>query len=68
MLVRGCNTCGYAPLSACRCGDGKAETAKTLTEIGEMLLLAVSRLTDSERKKLGAALMKNIKKPIGRNK
>jgi hypothetical protein len=38
----------------------------TLDEIGTLLVKAVRKLSVDERKRLAAALLENIKKPVGK--
>jgi hypothetical protein len=38
----------------------------TLDEIGVLLVKAVRKLSVDERKRLAAALLENIKKPVGK--
>ena len=37
----------------------------TLDEIGALLVKALLKLSEEERKRSGAALMENLKKPVG---
>jgi hypothetical protein len=59
---QGCTTCGYI---TCRCGEDQTNW-KTLDEICELLMKAILKLSDEERKRLGVALMENVKKPVGK--
>jgi hypothetical protein len=38
----------------------------TLDEIGELLMKAILKLSEEERKRLGAALLQDLRKPIGK--
>ena len=43
----------------------KSETM-TLNEIGELLMKAILKLSEEERKRLGAALLEDLQKPVGK--
>ena len=38
----------------------------TLGEIGELLMKAILKLSEEERKRLGAALLEDLRKPVGK--
>ncbi len=38
----------------------------TLGEIGELLMKAILKLSEEERKRLGAALLEDLQKPVGK--
>jgi hypothetical protein len=57
----GCTTCGYI---TCRCGEDQTNW-KTLDEIGVLLVKAIRKLSVEERKRLAAALLEDLGKPVG---
>jgi len=42
------------------------EPAMTLDEIGDLLVKAIRRLSVVERKRLAAALLEDLRKPVGK--
>jgi hypothetical protein len=57
----GCTTCGYI---TCRCGEDQTNW-KTLDEIGVLLMEAIRKLSEKERKRLAAAVLQDLRKPVG---